>query len=444
MSLKRKLIINLNIIILIGVLFIIFLGYFKARDNIREDINSSIDLAEFAIGSRLSNRPNSDNLTQSKFVQDLNNLKKLHHLKIELLDAEGKLISETSDKLNTKIQPPLWFKRLFDYDDHEENFIRIVNIHNQDRNIPIGAFVIKSNLDYDHQTKWVEFLGFLEVFIFTTMFLNLSILIIFTQTLVPINNIINALTAMSQGRFNVALKKIPISELETIRFHLNKVMKKLKLNDQAISKLNQEILDVQEREKIMISHDLHDHLAQDLASIQVQSRAGQLSKTSAQKNKVFDQVIQISQSINESIREIIKKMNLSMIDELGFQEALEDLIKQSFTQLKLKKTDLNLKCSIIPKKLHTDFYRITQETLTNIKKHASPSLVKIHIFADRNYFLFLVENDGMLNKFKSNTNNGIGLLGIQQRVKKYNGIVEIKSQKNTFRIKIKVPKKNLA
>jgi len=91
MSLKRKLIINLNIIILIGVLFIIFLGYFKARDNIREDINSSIDLAEFAIGSRLSNRPNSDNLTQSKFVQDLNNLKKLHHLKIELLDAEGKV-----------------------------------------------------------------------------------------------------------------------------------------------------------------------------------------------------------------------------------------------------------------------------------------------------------------------------------------------------------------
>ena len=58
----------------------------------------------------------------------------------------------------------------------------------------IGSIVIESNLDYDHQIIWIEFLAFLEVVFFVVLFINLSILMIFTQTLVPIDNIIHALT----------------------------------------------------------------------------------------------------------------------------------------------------------------------------------------------------------------------------------------------------------
>ena len=53
---------------------------------------------------------------------------------------------------------------------------------------------------------------------------------IFTQTLVPIDNIIHALTNVSAGQFNIKLEKISISEFETIRFHLSKVIQKLKAN----------------------------------------------------------------------------------------------------------------------------------------------------------------------------------------------------------------------
>jgi len=80
MSLKKKLLIYLNLIILVGFLIALFLSYFQTKENIREDINSSIDLAEFAITSTLSNRKSFDNLTEFAFVKDLNNLKKLHHL----------------------------------------------------------------------------------------------------------------------------------------------------------------------------------------------------------------------------------------------------------------------------------------------------------------------------------------------------------------------------
>jgi two-component system sensor histidine kinase UhpB len=441
MSLKKKLLIYLNLIILLGFFIALFLSYFQTKENIREDINSSIDLAEFAITSTLSNRKSFDNLTEFAFVKDLNNLKKLHHLKIEVLNTEGEVLSRSSDNLNLKISPPVWFKSLFEFDDKAENFLRIVNVSNTQSNI--GSIVIESNLDYDHQIIWIEFLALLEVVFFVVLFINLSILMIFTQTLVPIDNIIDALTKVSSGQFNIKLEKISISEFETIRFHLSKVIHKLKANDKAINLLNQKILDVQEQEKIMISHDLHDHLAQDLASIQIHSRTAQLSNSAKQKNKVFEQIIEISQNINESIRQIIKKMNLSMIDELGFEDALENLIQESLKNLKIKKINCEVKTRLITKKMQTDFYRITQEAISNIKKHSLPTFVKIKLDQDRQSLIFTIENDGVFKITKGHKKNGIGLIGIQQRVKKFNGIFETKNQKNKFTLIIKVPKKNL-
>lgn len=439
MSLKKKLLIYLNLIILVGFLIALFLSYFQTKENIREDINSSIDLAEFAITSTLSNRKSYDNLTEFTFVKDLNNLKKLHHLKIEVLNTEGEILSKSSDNLNLKISPPGWFKSIYGFDDKAENFLRIVNVSNTQSNI--GSIVIESNLDYDHQIIWIEFLAFLEVVFFVVIFINLSILMIFTQTLVPIDNIIHALTHVSAGQFNIKLEKISISEFETIRFHLSKVIQKLKANDKAINQLNQKILDVQEQEKIMISHDLHDHLAQDLASIQIHSRTGQLTKSTKKKNEIFSEVIKISQNINESIRELIKKMNLSMIDELGFEGALEHLINQSLANVNIKNIDYKINVKSIPKKMQTDFYRITQETLSNIKKHSLPTYVLISIDHDRKFITYKIENDGLLKKPNTAHKKGIGLIGIEQRIKKYNGVLQYHTLNNKFRLTIKVQKK---
>ena len=152
-------------------------------------------------------------------------------------------------------------------------------------------------------------------------------------------------------------------------------------------------------------------------------------------------MIQITQNNNETNRELIKKKNLSMIYELGLQVALEHLINQSLANVNIKNIDYKINVKSIPKKMQTDFYRITQETLSNIKKHSLPTYVLISIDHDRKFITYKIENDGLLKKPTTSQKKGIGLIGIEQRIKKYNGVLQYHTLNNKFRLTIKVQKK---
>ncbi|MDC0626105.1 histidine kinase [Methylophilaceae bacterium] len=439
MSLKIKLIIYLNGIIFIAVLFSFLLAFFEAKKNLEEEITSSVELANFAITEIIKNTKDIKSIDDVKFLKELNNFKKLHHLKLEALDIHGKIIGESSDKLNPNIQPPKWFKNIFTINEKNENFFRIVNISN--KNSTIGSVVIQSNLDYDHEVLWVELLTFVQVVIFMLIFLNLSVIALFSQTLQPIKNIINALDSLSVGNFKINLKKINILEFENIRYHTSNLIKILEKNTSEINELNQKLLETQEKEKISISHDLHDHLAQDLSSIQIKSKFGQLTKSVKEKNKIFDEVIVISQGINDFVRSLIKKMNLSFIDEIGFIQATENLIQDSINSLKVKKFNKKYQLEIIQDRFQTDLYRILQESFSNMKKHSLPREVTLDIFENKNDIIVKIKNDGVIGKKKGT--KGIGLIGIRQRVQKFDGSFKSKIFKNTFTIDIKIPKKNL-
>ena len=440
MSLKVKLIIYLNGIIFTAMFFSFLLAFFEAKKNLKEEITSSVELANFAITEIIKNTKDIKTINDLKFLKELNNFKKLHHLKLEALDLSGKIISESSDKLNPNIHPPQWFKNTFTVNEKNEDFFRIINISN--KNSTIGSVVIESNLDYDHQVLWIEFLTFIQVVTFMLIFLNLSVLVLFSQTLLPIQNIINALDDLSVGKFKNNLKKINILEFEKIRFHVSKLIKKLQKNTIEINELNQRLLETQEKEKISISHDLHDHLAQDLSSIQIKSKFGQTTKSIKEKNKIFGEVILISQGINDFVRSLIKKMNLSFIEEVGFIQATENLIEDSISSLKVNKFNKKYQLEIIQDKFQTDLYRILQESFSNIKKHALPKEVTLNIYLNKNDIIIKIKNDGVKKKKKES--KGIGLTSIKQRVQKFGGDFNSKVFKNSFTINIKIPKKNLS
>ena len=130
-----------------------------------------------------------------------------------------------------------------------------------------------------------------------------------------------------------------------------------------------------------------------------------------------------------------------MIDELGFEGALEHLINQSLANVNIKNIDYKINVKSIPKKMQTDFYRITQEALSNIKKHSLPTYVRISLDHDRKFITYKIENDGLLKKPNTSHKKGIGLIGIEQRIKKYNGVLQYQSHNNKFKLTIKVQKK---
>ncbi|MEK9771763.1 MAG: histidine kinase [Nitrosomonadales bacterium] len=438
MSIRIRLQILFNLILLIGIFIGAAASFYQAKYNILNELESSLQLAEYAIKNGLQDKDGEKVILNENFVFGLSEIKKLHHLKIEVLDSNGKILTSSRDNLNNKNLPPIWFKEIFSFDqsDGKSKFKRIINISNI--NDAKGSIVISPNLDYDISVLWSETTGVLTILLLIIIAVNLAIYIIYAYTLKDIDNILIVLNDINNKKFHTKKIESKILEFNKIQSMLGKVVNTLKINDQKINMLNASLLQIQENEKKEIGHDLHDELSQDLTSIQLVAQTGVNKSSKNDKDNYFAQIIKISSQINESIRTLIKKLNLSHIEELGFKNALILLIED--WKVKNNKTQLQYSIqfddeSKIPSKLKTNIYRIIQEGLTNITKHSNAKKADIKILKKKNRFLIEIQNDGIKKVIK---NPGIGLIGIQERVKTFDGEVVCKKSKGRFILKINI------
>ena len=137
-----------------------------------------------------------------------------------------------------------------------------------------------------------------------------------------------------------------------------------------------------------------------------------------------------------STREIIKKLNLGLIEDLGFESALIELFENWKRRFKGVKFEYYIDEKAIKKitnKKTAHLYRIFQEALTNIAKHSSPKKIQISIkyIDNSNRTRILICNDGIGSE--SSNRDGLGLIGIAERVDQIQGTLEI-SKKKLFKI----------
>jgi two-component system sensor histidine kinase UhpB len=141
-----------------------------------------------------------------------------------------------------------------------------------------------------------------------------------------------------------------------------------------------------------------------------------------------------------STREIIKNLSLGLLDELGFEDAIKDLIdswQKRYKRVKISsKIDGNV-LEIISEQDQPHIYRIIQEALTNIAKHSKAKKILINIYhpKGKNKIKIVIENDG----FNPNNINieGTGLMGIRERVNQIKGKININKGK-FFKIAIEL------
>ena len=141
-----------------------------------------------------------------------------------------------------------------------------------------------------------------------------------------------------------------------------------------------------------------------------------------------------------STREIIKNLSLGLLDELGFEDAIKDLVdswQKRYKRVKISsKIDGNA-LEVINEQDQPHIYRIIQEALTNIAKHSKAKKILINIYhpKGKNKIKIVIENDGF------NPNNikaeGTGLMGIRERVNQIKGKIIINKGK-FFKINIEL------
>jgi PAS domain S-box-containing protein len=183
----------------------------------------------------------------------------------------------------------------------------------------------------------------------------------------------------------------------------------------------------QEKERVEIGQELHDNINQILAT-------SKLYLELALKNpKKQAELILESKVLTERAMTEIRKLSYSLLppslNEIGLLEALNDMIEtvESAKLLKIEPLWKEFDETVLSKKLKLTFFRIIQEQLNNIIKHAHANTAQISIVAKGGYIYLEIQDDGIgFDPAKRKT--GVGLKNIISRSEVNNGTVNIKSK----------------
>jgi signal transduction histidine kinase len=193
--------------------------------------------------------------------------------------------------------------------------------------------------------------------------------------------------------------------------------------ERQMRQLSQRLVETQEDERKNLSRELHDHVAQVLTALRMElgrierMRAvgdAPLSAAVAECRTLVDQMCR-------TVRDLALGLRPSMLDDFGLQPALEwhvrDLTQRSGVDVELTvEGDLET----VPDRHRTCIYRAVQEALTNCIRHAQARSITVNIIGHANRLDVSVSDDGIgLDPVRRR--NGLGLRGIEERVKELHG-----------------------
>lgn len=190
------------------------------------------------------------------------------------------------------------------------------------------------------------------------------------------------------------------------------------------------VLAAQEKERKRIARELHDGIGQSLAALKIQLQAP--------RSGLLASVHRIDTLCRE-VRSLSHQMMPLILEEKGLDEALSVLVEQCF---ETSKVNAHFVCSgfqdRLDSSLETHLYRVGQELLYNIIKHADATDVGVQLLQNDKRIVLIVEDNGK-GFLQSEQSNGIGLNNIQSRLEALEGRMEIhSSEKGTF-VRVTVP-----
>jgi signal transduction histidine kinase len=210
----------------------------------------------------------------------------------------------------------------------------------------------------------------------------------------------------------------------------------LKYLNERLHELTQHLETIRDEEKKRISMEIHDQLGQELTGQKlglfwIQQHLKQNGQDGidmeAVKEKLQSLVELVTQTI-QTVRRIAHELRPVVLDNIGLIPALEWHVDNYNTS---HETQAHLNISVgnvsFEKDLSTALYRITQETLTNINRHAQATNAFINFYKTDERLMLEVRDDGVgIDLEKAKKSKSLGLFGIRERIKKWDGHLEIK------------------
>ncbi len=197
--------------------------------------------------------------------------------------------------------------------------------------------------------------------------------------------------------------------------------------------LSDRIITAQEKERTLIARELHDELGQALTGIKMDMAwiKGHMKGQDDAVSQRFMALGELIDSSIESVRKMATSLRPSILDRLGLAAAIEwhanEFERRTGIECIIESlaSDFN-----ITSKTAINAYRIFQEALTNVARHAGASRVDVRMIEDRENLTICISDDGRgISSGKFSGPTSLGIAGMRERAELVNGRLDIKSQK---------------
>jgi signal transduction histidine kinase len=216
--------------------------------------------------------------------------------------------------------------------------------------------------------------------------------------------------------------------------HYSELLKQSHRLQEQLRQLSRQIIVTQEEERREISRELHDVIAQALTGINV--RLAALAKEASTTTKGLNRNIartqrQVQKSVN-IVHRFARELRPALLDDLGLIPALH-----SFVKAYSKRTRIHVALRIfagverLDNAQRTVLFRVAQEALTNVARHAQASRVNVSIEKLKGSVCMRIKDDGKSFRVErvlnANTRKRLGLLGMRERLEMVGGSFNIES-----------------
>jgi signal transduction histidine kinase len=213
-----------------------------------------------------------------------------------------------------------------------------------------------------------------------------------------------------------------------------------------LRRLTKYLHNIQEEERAFIAREIHDVLGQELTSMKMDLSwlNKKLTNENTEVNQQIDSLgVQIDKTI-QTVREISSKLHPAILEDLGLRAAVEwqanEFEKRTAIKCKLDMPDETLGLN---KEDTRSLYRIIQESLTNIMRHAEAENVDISIKKSSDVIQLIITDDGKgFSKTEKKDGHSFGLLGMNERAYSMEATLTIESEIYTgTTIHLNIPRK---
>ena len=236
------------------------------------------------------------------------------------------------------------------------------------------------------------------------------------------------LTAAMTILFGAALAFFSIGRVQALERESETRYRQVVQTREELHRLSARIVDAQEEERRNLSRELHDEVGASMSALLIE--LGNLDSALPAGDPALHERLQAVRRLAENNVGVLRNLALllrpSMLDDLGLIPALKWQAREMARRTGMKiRVDADDVPDHLPDDSRTSIYRIVQEALNNAARHAKASQVRVTVRREAGQIRVVVQDDG--SGFDPRHDKGMGILGMEERVRHLGGLFKIDS-----------------